>query len=470
MIMVVTVNVFTVGLSVLVVKTIDPLFNQLFDLSGADIWYHSTLFWPLVASLVLTGALVMGIYPSLVNTRVETAHVASRSHTMPNRNFDFRKILVVVQFALSAILIFNALLLTRQVNYMLSRDLGFNPEEVVLLNSPETWCQTPDSVKSGYIDHLRNLLIPYPEIEFVSGCRFAPGSESWVQLDNLTLLNSKKSREHLTILANLIDHSYFDVLEVETLAGRSFHTENRMDRGCLIINAAAMRELGISDPESAINLKLTNGNTEFRIVGVVRDHHHLGLRNAIRPMAYMHRYAYDFGFLLIKTRGDSRKAIGLVQKHWEEEYPVALFDYHFLDDFYNAQYKPEFRLKRSIAFFSLIAMVLACAGLFGLLKYSLNNRIKEISIKRVLGAGIFGLMVRLSAEFLALVLISMVIAFSLSWWIAGQWLQNFTFRIPVSPWVFVLSVLVILAASTFTMVWHIYRSASQNPVAGLRDE
>ena len=149
---------------------------------------------------------------------------------------------------------------------------------------------------------------------------------------------------------------------------------------------------------------------------------------------------------------------------------MALFDYNYLDDFYNLQYKPDLRLRRSIAFFSVIAMVLACVGLFGLLKYSLNNRIKEISIKRVLGASINRLMVRLSAEFLTLVLIAMVIAFVLSWWIAGQWLQNFTFRTHISPWIFVLSALLILAASTFTMIWHVYRSASQNPVNGLRDE
>ena len=129
------------------------------------------------------------------------------------------------------------------------------------------------------------------------------------------------------------------------------------------------------------------------------NHHHLGIKNALKPMVYFHRYRYDFGFLLIKTQGDIKESVQLIQWHWESEFPVALFDYNLLDDFYNLQYKPEFRLRKSILFFTLVAVVLACVGLFSLLKYSLDNRVKEISIKRTLGASINKIMMSLSAEF-----------------------------------------------------------------------
>ncbi len=287
-----------------------------------------------------------------------------------------------------AILIFNALTLSRQVKFMLDKELGFNSEQVFILNAPETWCQTPDSVKFEYIDHLRNLLISYPEIKQVSACKFAPGSESGKRIDNQSLSNSENAQEPVSIPLNLVDNHYFEVLEVEYLAGGAFHREYGMDRNCVILNESAMKLFGIADPESAINRIISNDNAELRIVGIVKDHHHLGIKNPIKPMAYFHRYAYDFGYLLIKTDGDTRKGIQLIQQHWEEEFPVALFDYDFLDDFYNQQYKSEFRLRKSIAFFAVIAMLLACVGLFSLLKFSLNSRVKEISIKRTLGAGI----------------------------------------------------------------------------------
>ena len=243
------------------------------------------------------------------------------------------------------------------------------------------------------------------------------------KLTNLSVRQGEHSRDELSISRNLIDNKYFNTLGIEILAGRDFHKDYGRDANCLIINETAVSQLGFTDPESAVNQVLTNGNAEFRIIAVVKDHHHLGLRNAIKPMGYVHRYQYDFGYLMIKTRADSKKAVQLVQKYWEEEFPIALFDYNYLDDFYKLQYKPEFRLKKSIAFFSLIAMLLACVGLFGLLKYSLNTRIKEISIKRVLGASITTLMIRISAEFISLVVLSMFIAFMVSYLTVNQWLQ-----------------------------------------------
>ncbi|MGW8317412.1 MAG: ABC transporter permease, partial [Bacteroidales bacterium] len=469
-IIVVLMNGFTLGLSILVVRIINTGFNRLFDLSVEAISFNNNLFWLAVAGVMLAGMLLSGIYPSLVSARAETAHVASSSHKTVKGKLDFRKLLVVIQFTLSTILIFNALLLTRQVNYMLSGNLGFNPEEVIVLNAPETWCQTPDSIKSGYIDHLRNLLIQYPEIEYVSGCNFVPGAETMRYLDNLSAQNIENSKEHNSIFLNSIDYRYFDVLDIKFLAGRNFFRDNSMDRNCLILNETAVSQLGFKNPEAAINQIVTNGQSEFRIIGVVKDHHHLGLRNGIKPMGFMHRYFYDFGFLLIKVNGDHENAIRLVEKHWKEEFPLALFDYQYLFDFFNQQYKPELRIKKSIAFFSLVALVLACVGLFGLMKYSLTRRLKELSIKRVLGASVSELMVRLSLEFLVIVLMALVIAFICSWWIASMWMQNFPIRTNINLWAFVLSAGIILIASAITLVWHVHRAANQNPINGLREE
>lgn len=463
-------NLLALGFSALLVKLTDPMFQQLFDLSSSAIRYHELVFWPISIGLIVFGALLMGIYPSLVGTKVETAHSTSRDSFGRSKGPEFRKVLVVLQFALSAILIFNALALSRQVNFMLSRELGFSSDQVLLLHAPETWCQTPDSVKSGYVDRLRSILIQYPEIEEISAANTTPGSESQRHLDHLQLLNAEDQQDRLSMRLHFIDRAYFQVLGIKLLAGRDFLPENSLDRDCLILNEAAIRALGIQDPQMAINLTLSNGSREFRIVGVVQDHHHQGLKHAIKPMVYLHRYAYDFGFLLLKTTGNPQKAVQLVQQHWEEEFPVAIFDYAYLEDYYNEQYKPEFRLKRIIGLFSLIAMVLACVGLFGLLKYSLHKRIREISVKRVLGAGIQHLMFRLSMEYLYLVLIAMTIAFVLSWWMAKQWLLNFNYRTPVHLWVYLISALIILGASTLILIWHVYKSANRNPVEGLRDD
>jgi len=468
--MVLVFNILAFGLSIIILKLTVPVFNQLFDLAGSDVIYSDNYFWPVLAFLFLTGACLAGIYPSMLNARADSSQIIGSSPSNPSRRTDFRKILVFIQFTLSAILIFNTLVLTRQVNFMLSRDLFFNKNKVLILNAPETWCQTPDSVKSSYVNRLMGLLVGYPEIETISACKFAPGSETMGYLNNLSVLNKENVSEDASMAINTIDHEYFKTLEIELLGGRGFSEDWKVDRNNLIINESGMNQLGIDDPESAVNMLLTNGNREFRIVGVVKDHHHLGIKNPIKPMVYIHRYAYDFGYLLIKTHGDTRTAIDRIQKHWEEEFPLALFNYRFLEDFYNLQYENEFRLRKSIAFFAIVAIFLACSGLFGLLKYSLNNRVKEISIRRTLGASIYTVFSKLSVEFLSIIFLSMVLAFIVSLFTANRWLQDFPYRTTINLWVFVLSSLIIILASTFTIAWQVFRAASVNPVLGLRDE
>jgi putative ABC transport system permease protein len=297
-----------------------------------------------------------------------------------------------------------------------------------VLRAPETWCQTPDSVKSSYVEQFGNRLLQYPEITSISACHFVPGAEVMRHLDNLKLQGTENAQEQLSVPINFIDDHYFETLGIPRLAGHGFREDFRMDRNCVIMNESAMRSLGLKDPESAVSNILNQSNRELRIIAVVKDHHHLGIKNEISPMVYFHRYAYDFGFILVKTQGPVKKAIQIIQRYWEEEFPIALFNYHPFDDFYNQQYKPEFRLRNSMLFFTLVAIILACVGLFSLQKYSLNTRIKEISIRRTLGASIRVIMISLLVEFLLLVALSVVIAFFLSYLTVDQWLQNFAYR------------------------------------------
>ncbi len=464
------INVLALFVSFAVMVLITPVFYRLFDLAASSLIYSNPFYWLFIIGIFLAGSLIIGLYPSLQSTWVATRDVLSKSHTLRSKKTDFKKVLVVVQFALSAILIFNVLVLSRQVNFMLSKDLGFNQEGVILLRAPETWCQTPDSLKSTYVERFRKLLLQYPEVKSISACNFTPGAEVMRHMDNLKLQNSANSQEHLSVPLNFIDNHYFETLEIEYLAGRSFREDFRLDRNCVILNESAMRSLGITDAGSAVNKILSNNDRELRIIAIVKDHNHLGIKNEIKPMVFFHRYAYDFGFVLVKTQGNINKAIQLVQKYWEEEFPVALFNYSHLNDFYIQQYKPEFRLRNSIVFFTLVAIILACVGLFSLLKYSLNSRIKEISIKRTLGASILKVLFKLSAEFLMLVAISVVIAFIISYFTAEQWLQNFAYRTNVNVWIFLVTGLLVLLASLLTVIWHVYKAAIRNPVIGLRDE
>ena len=470
LLVILVVNLIAIILSFLAVRLMVPFFYQIFDIQESGIRYSNHTFWVAVLGIIIGVSLVLGLYPALISSRTKLQIIFTGGSRINGRRMDLRKALVIMQFTLSSILIFNVLVLSDQVNFMVKNDLGFNLHDVVLLNAPETWCQTSDSVKSSLVERFSDELLLHSEIKNISACRYAPGSEIMGYLDNVKISGNDQSQENISIQINHIDDNYFKTLSVEYLAGRPFKNDYRMDRNSIIINESAMKSLGIRDPESAINRTLVNNDREFRIIAVVKDYHHQGIKNEIRPAGFIFRYAYDFGYLLVKIQGEPGHSIEIIEKQWESDFPVAILNYRFLEDFYNLQYKPEFRLKKTTLFFTVIALILACIGLFSLLLHSLNSRIREIAIRRTLGAGIHSITLKLLSEFLTLVTISMVIAFAVSYFTANRWLQNFALRTRIDFQVFLLTGTVIITLSFLVIIRHIYTAARRNPVLGLRYE
>jgi putative ABC transport system permease protein len=464
------ISIISILLSIVLLKLLDPAFYRVFDIGSSVIRYTGPLFWIIVLGITIAASFVLGVYPSMICYRAKPKNVIAKHQTGSGSKAIVRRVLVIVQFILSSSLIFNMLVLSDQIDFMLSKDLGFTMQNVVLLNAPETWCQTPDSVKSSYVKRFSNKLLQYPEIQCVSACRQAPGTEITGRLNNVGIRGLDQNQENISLQINRVDENYFKALELEYVSGSPFSIDYRNDMNSIIINESAMNALGIQDPESAINRILVSNNNVLQIIAVINDYHHLGVKGDFLPTGYIHRYAYDFGYLLIKTQGNTKYALELIDKTWGEEFPIALSKYRLLEDFYNNQYKPEFRLKNSIFFFTLIAITLAGIGLFSLLKYSLNRRIREISIKRTLGARVETIIQKLLGEFLSMVFSAILIAFVLSYFTANHWLQNFTYRTNIDFKVFVITAGTIIAISILIIVRTVIIAATRNPVIGIRED
>jgi putative ABC transport system permease protein len=456
-------------LALTLAQALAPAFRQLTG-KPIPLWHDPAVTIALVAFLG-AGTLLSAAYPSLVLSGFEPIRVLKGRFVGSRSGNGLRKALIVVQFAASVALITGTLTVYRQLSFMQEKELGLRLDQTLVMVNPDV----VDTTFESKVRFFKQSLLQHPEIQYVVSANSIPGKP-----DNLIRGGLQKAEDHnrdngINHYGFRVDHHYVDALGLKLLAGRNFSEKMTTDQDAVLLNQTALRALGYRHPAEAIGKKVvTNWTGEKTIIGVVADFHQQSLKTAFDPTVLVLDESGAFGYYAVKINPQAAAplphVIELVRAQWEAAFPGNPFEYFFLDAYFNAQYQSDRRFGRVFTLFSGLAILIACLGLFGLSLFSAVQRTKEIGIRKVHGATTGRLLVLLSGDFVRLVLAANLIAWPLAYLGVREWLAHYAFRIDISPGLFVVPSLLVLAVALLTVSVQTLKAVRTRPADSLRAE
>ncbi len=408
--------------------------------------------------LILT-VLIAGSYPALFLSRFHPASVLTGRLKTGMKGGMLRKVLVVVQFSLSVILVLGTLMIYRQVRFMQEYDVGYDREHIVIFDISSRILQNRDTFKTE--------LLSNPNIQNITLVDVAP--YRWQSNAGVGDVHWEgKTNQEVKMVMTSVDYDFLDTFGLEMTEGRFFSKEYSTDvTGSFVVNQAAVKAMEMDDP---IGKELKVWDYKRRIIGVVKDYHFESLRNPIIPMALrIDPRWYQQVCVRISPHRVS-DTLAFIENKWKELHPRYPFEYRFLDDTLTSLYRSEQSIGTVVSVFTVLALFISCLGIFGLSSYTAEQRTKEIGIRKVLGASVSSIVRYMSKEFVFLVIIANFIAWPLAYFLINQWLQRFAYRITMGWWTFVLVGIMIFVLSLLTISWQIIRAATANPADSLRYE
>jgi putative ABC transport system permease protein len=440
-------------------KAFHPYMSQLsgYELRFPD-FAEGIIIFKFAFGAILIGIL-SGFYPALYLSGFNTIKVLKGTVTVNTKNFT-RSGLVVVQFASAAFLIIATIFVVRQLNFMQDRDAGFNKDQIVML---------PGSYPTAW-DNLKNELLRSTLIKEVSASSQKMGN-SFREL-GIRFYGNGPARD-LSTSHLYVERDFLKLHQIKLVAGRDFTKGGEGKE--FIVNERLAKELLKDDPkasiESLIGKRLImDEDTTSAIVGVCRDFNYNSLHHKIETLCLYNKKTWGYNSVFVKIDGSrTAEALAFIEGTWKK-IPNYPYEYEFLDEHFATLYEADKKVSKVVSILTGLAIMIACLGLLGLASYSVQRRIREIGIRKVLGSSVTNLTVLLSKDFVKLVVLANVIAWPLAWWVISKWLQNFAFRIDVSWWVFVVGGIGSLLIAFVTVSTQTIRAAKTNPVKNLRTE
>mgnify|MGYP002784306530 CR=1 FL=1 len=443
------------------VEIVLPLFN---DLSGKELSRTALLtpqFWGITTVMFIVVSVLAGAYPALVLSGFQPIKVLKGDKSGASKNTTLRSTLVVVQFTASVALVIGTLVIFTQLQYIQQKNLGYNREQILLVDDPST-------LADGSALRFKREVAMLSGVNSVTVSDYLPTGGA----RNNSILFTGNDRVGESVQQWWIDTDYIPTLGMEIVQGRNFHASFASDSLAVIINEAAAKKF--YGTENPIGKTVHSPNDEqkqysYTIVGVVRDFHYESLRETISPLVMF--CGTKFGDAVIRfNASESASVLAQVESTWKRLSAGKPFEYKFMDDSFREIYKSEQRIGSILGVFTMLAILIACLGLFGLAAFTAEQRTKEIGIRKVLGASIVSIIGLLSKGFLKLVVIAIVIATPLAYWSMGKWLQDFAYRIELSWWIFVVAGVSAVAIASITVAGQAFRAAQANPIQSLRSE
>jgi putative ABC transport system permease protein len=446
---------FATTIAVALVYILMPFFNQV---SGKELVvnfadYH---IWTVILFTIFGTVLISSIYPAMLLSSFEPLKALKGKISAKISDAVFRKVLVIVQFSFSVILITGTIIIGKQLSYVRSMQLGYDKDHVVSF-SMINMSKHLDAVKADLLKQpgILNMTSASANIVNYGG---QTGNNSW---------EGKLPGETLMLSPIGIDKDFISFFKMQLTQGNSF-SGAVADSTHFILNETAVKAARIKDP---IGKKFSLQDREGTIIGVAKDFHFTSMREKIQPAIFYYRPVSDYGRVYLKTTGaDAPKAIAAAETEWKKYNAGFPFDYSFLDDDYNSLYKSEQRTSLLFNIFAGIAIFISCLGLFGLAAYTAQVRTKEIGVRKVLGASVSGIIQLLATDFIKLVIIAIVFAVPVSWYVMNKWLQDFAYKISIGWSVFVLAGLIAIVIALLTISFQSIKAAVANPVKSLRTE
>jgi putative ABC transport system permease protein len=455
----VLITSIAVALSVAFIQILLPFFNAVAD-------YHlSFSFSSLIAILAVVGlfvGIIAGIYPSMHLSAVKPAAVLKGKLLQSPKGVKLRRAFTVLQFCASMVLICASAVIYQQLDFIKHRSLGFNKEEVVVIP-----IKNRDAIRD-HVNELEHELSQLIGVVKVSATSNIPGRS----FNQHTFTPATDLKERVDASEVMIDYDFLKVLDIPMVSGRDFMRTNPADADqSFLLNETAAKQLGATDAVGKEIIWDRDGEKiKGTVVGIVRDFNFQSLHLPVRPLLFkLEDQAFNFIVVKINT-ASFRETISDIEKTWKKFDNRFAFDFFFLSDSLNQQYRGEEKMAEVIIAFSAIAVLIACFGLLGIAALTFRTKTKEVSIRKVLGADFSNLVFLLVKDFTLLILIAIFIAVPLSIWMMSGWLQNFSYRVHLSPWIFIGSGLILIFLAWITLAYLTLRVVKLNPAITLKNE
>ena len=439
-----------------------PLFNAW---SGKNLEFGILLNPKVLIILLSFGALIAllaGSYPAFFLSSIKPIHALKNKNPFGDRGKGIRSALVVFQFMISSCLILCIIIVNQQLSFIHHKEIGYDRDHLLVLR---------ESYLLGHNENaFKNQLLNDPGVESITFSAFIPAGPTD---DNVTTVYPGQQHEAMrrTLVYN-IDEKYIPTMGMELLSGRNFSTDVSRDSLNVIVNESSVKAFGLG--ENPLGKILTasvgknGGKRSLTVIGVIRDFHFRSLRESISPLIMLHN-PYGGLILRIKTN-DTAGLLSGIEEKWKAFHPEEPLSYAFLDELYNETYIADQKMSDTMKIFGFLTIFVACLGLFGLVTFTANQRVKEIGIRKVLGANITAIVSMLSKDLIILVAVSFIFAFPIGHYLMNLWLQDFAYKTDIQAWMYALSGLITLLLAFLTMSLKTINSALANPVDSLRSE
>ena len=448
------------GIALLIIELFLPVVNQLFGKALSVDYSNPKLLMTLIATILMT-SIISGLYPALFITRFRPAQILKGKFKNHSDGLNLQKGLVIFQFALSTAIIICTVIVLSQMNFIRNTDLGYNKENVVCIKIKGDIFNAYQAFKNKLLSNSDILCISRSEPLDMKSI----GSTEYVSWQG-------KSKRFTSWLLH-VDSDFAEAYKIKMNEGRFYSNQIPSDEtSAYVINEAAQREMGLQSP---VGTELNIWGRQGKIIGITQDFHFGSLHHIIEPLILripdqvQNNIYYREISIRIKPKA-TQQSIAFLQKTWKSFFPSEPFDFYFFDESLNANYFAEQRMGTLFKYFSMLAIFIACFGLYGLTAFMIERKVKDIGIHKILGAEIFQIVFLLSKKYMVWIFVSNAIAWPVGWYAMHKWLQNFAYRIDLTIWPFLLSGLLALLIALLTVSWQAIRAAMANPVEALRYE
>jgi putative ABC transport system permease protein len=463
------VNVISLGIAVSLTWVLHPSIQMLTNVDFGFFTAFSLTVKCSLSGIFLFGVFIAGFYPALVLSSFSPVTALRGKIANQGRGKSLRQTLVVVQFTVSMILITVSIVVFSQVKFMRDQSLQPNTAQILVLKVPARTDNFDEKLGS-----LRNGLLSLSTVSNVTFSSSVVGKDVGMFLSNRRADIDLQENRLYEMLRT--DPEFIDTYQLELLDGRNFSRDISSDEQAIIVNEEAVKLLGYKDYTDAMHKEvlLETSDEKFEIIGVAKNYHHTSLHESYAPIMFFMSPKFRWiphSYISLKvTSGDWDQTLTDVKKQWDHLFPESSFDYFFLDEVIDQQYKGDLAFGKLVNIFCVMIIIISSLGLLGLASYDAVLRRKEIGVRKVLGASVFDVLLLMSAQTLKLILIAYAIAVPLAYVVGKNWLGNFTFHIDLEPWMMILPVIVLLPVAMMTVSSQTIKTAVTNPVDAIRSE